>query len=90
MFGQLMAAIDDDYVRYVIHVQVLAEHAEEPDYAQAEFVAAADPVAGLGRPCPGAGHRQWRRRRFRLGRGAAGRPRRCVTDGGSTGSFGSA
>jgi preprotein translocase subunit SecA len=48
MFGKLMDSIDDDYLRYVMHVQVLAAPAEDPDYAQAAFVAADDPVAGLG------------------------------------------
>ena len=48
MFGKLMDSIDDDYLRYVMHVQVLAEPAEEPDYAQAAFVAAEEPVADLG------------------------------------------
>ena len=40
--------IDDDYLRYVMHVQVLAAPAEDPDYAQAAFVAADDPAAGMG------------------------------------------
>jgi preprotein translocase subunit SecA len=48
MFGKLMDSIDDDYLRYVMHVQVLAAPAEDPDYAQAAFVAADDPAAGLG------------------------------------------
>ena len=48
MFGKLMDSIDDDYLRYVMHVQVVATPAEEPDYAQAAFVAADDPAAGLG------------------------------------------
>jgi preprotein translocase subunit SecA len=44
MFGQMMAAIDDDYVKYVMHVQVLAERAESPDLDRAEFTAADDTV----------------------------------------------
>jgi len=58
MFGKLMDSIDDDYLRYVMHVQVLAEPTEEPDYAQADFVAADDPVASLGdlAQTPGAEH----------------------------------
>jgi len=52
MFGKLIDSIDDDYLRYVMHVQVLAEPAEEPDYAQAAFVAAEDPVSGLGELAP--------------------------------------
>ena len=45
MFGGMIAAIDDDYVKYVMHVQVLAERAEGPDLAQAELTAAPDPAA---------------------------------------------
>ena len=46
MFGKLMDGIDDDYLRYVIHVQVLAEPAAEPDLARANYLAADDPVQG--------------------------------------------
>ena len=62
MFGKLMDSIDDDYLRYVMHVQVLAEPAEEPDYAQAAFVAADDPVAGLDELAAGRRRRPSRRR----------------------------
>ncbi|HVB94209.1 MAG TPA: preprotein translocase subunit SecA [Acidimicrobiales bacterium] len=48
MFGKLMDGIDDDYLRYVFHVQVLAEPAPEPDLAQASYIAADDPVQGSG------------------------------------------
>ena len=46
MFGQMMDAIDDDYLRYVMHVQVVAEPAPEPDLSQASYQAADDPVQG--------------------------------------------
>jgi preprotein translocase subunit SecA len=46
MFGQLMDAIDDDYLRYVLHVEVLTEQAAEPDLEQASYLAADDPVQG--------------------------------------------
>ncbi len=46
MFAKLMESIDDDYLRYVFHVQVLSEEAAEPDLAQASYVAAEDPVMG--------------------------------------------
>jgi preprotein translocase subunit SecA len=46
MFSKLMESIDDDYLRYVFHVQVLSEEAAEPDLAQASYVAAEDPVLG--------------------------------------------
>jgi preprotein translocase subunit SecA len=48
MFGKLIDSIDDDYLRYVMHVQVIEAPSEDPDYAQAAFVAADDPAAGLG------------------------------------------
>jgi preprotein translocase subunit SecA len=43
MFGQMMSAVDDDYLRYVMHVQVVAEAAAEPDLSQASYQAPADP-----------------------------------------------
>ncbi|MGH9091368.1 MAG: preprotein translocase subunit SecA, partial [Acidimicrobiales bacterium] len=45
MFGQMIEAIDDDYLRYVLHVEAVAEPAAEPDLAQAVYQAADDPVA---------------------------------------------
>ncbi len=48
MFGKLMDGIDDDYLRYVFHVQVLAEPAPEPDLDRASYLAADDPVQGDG------------------------------------------
>jgi preprotein translocase subunit SecA len=44
LFEKLMASIEDDYLRYLFHVQVLAEPAPEPDLARASYVAAEDPV----------------------------------------------
>ena len=44
MFSTLMGNINDDYLRYVFHVQVLTEQPAEPDLAQASYVAAEDPV----------------------------------------------
>jgi preprotein translocase subunit SecA len=46
MFGQLMDAIDDDYLRYVLHVEAIVNPAVEPDMARAVYEAADDPVAG--------------------------------------------
>jgi preprotein translocase subunit SecA len=46
MFGDMMAAIEDDYLRYVMHVQVVTEASEAPDLSQASYQAAEDPVAG--------------------------------------------
>jgi preprotein translocase subunit SecA len=44
MFGAMMEAIDDDYLRYVMHVQLIEEPASGPDLAKASYVAAEDPV----------------------------------------------
>jgi preprotein translocase subunit SecA len=44
MFGRMMESIDDDYVKYVMHVQVVIEEPEEPDLTRSQFSAAEDPV----------------------------------------------
>ena len=44
MFGLLIAAIDDDYLRYVMHVEVLSGEEAAPDFRQATYEAAADPA----------------------------------------------
>ncbi len=46
MFGQLMDAVDEDYLRYVMHVEVLLEAPSEPDLGSAQYLAAEDPVLG--------------------------------------------
>jgi len=46
MFGQLMDAVNEDYVRYVMHVEVLVEQPSEPDLGQASYLAQDDPVQG--------------------------------------------
>ena len=48
MFESLMAGINDDYLRYVFHVQVLTEETPEPDLDQANYLAADDPVQDAG------------------------------------------
>ena len=48
LFGKLMESIDDDYLRYVMHVQLLVEQEAAPDFTQASFEAAEDPAGGLG------------------------------------------
>jgi preprotein translocase subunit SecA len=44
LFGQLIAAIDDDYLRHITHVEVLSEETQAQDMSQAQFQAADDPV----------------------------------------------
>jgi preprotein translocase subunit SecA len=44
MFGKMMDSIDDDYVKYVMHVQVVVEEPDEPDLTRSQFRAAEDPV----------------------------------------------
>ena len=45
LFGQLMEVIDNDYLRYILHVEAIQETAIEPDLDRAVYVAAEDPVA---------------------------------------------
>ncbi|MDA8282560.1 MAG: preprotein translocase subunit SecA [Actinomycetota bacterium] len=64
MFGQLMSSIDDDYVKIVMHAQVVLQPVpgeESPELAGATYLAAGDPVEGavgieraaLAGPAPG-------------------------------------
>jgi preprotein translocase subunit SecA len=46
MFGQMMEGIDDDYLKYVMHVEVLVDQPTEPDLTQAQYEAADSPVQG--------------------------------------------
>ncbi len=46
MFEKLVEAIDDDYLRYVLHVEAIVNPATEPDFSRAVYEAADDPVAG--------------------------------------------
>ena len=45
MFGQLMEVIDNDYLRYILHVEAVQPAAAEPDLDKAVYAAADDPVA---------------------------------------------
>jgi preprotein translocase subunit SecA len=45
LFGQLMEVIDNDYLRYILHVEAIQESSSEPDLDRAVYVAAEDPVA---------------------------------------------
>jgi preprotein translocase subunit SecA len=47
MFGQMMAGIDDDYVKYVMHAEVLVDQAATPDLDLAQYIAADEPVQDL-------------------------------------------
>ena len=51
MFGQMMDAIDDDYLRYVMHVQVVAEPAAEPDLCPGQLPGRRRPGAGSRASC---------------------------------------
>ncbi len=48
MFGQLMEVIDNDYLRYILHVEAVQQPAAEPDLDRAVYAAADDPVAETG------------------------------------------
>ncbi len=43
MFGKMMETIDDDYLRYLFHVETVAQEVQ-PSFDQATYVAAEDPV----------------------------------------------
>jgi preprotein translocase subunit SecA len=45
MFGQLMEVIDNDYLRYILHVEAVQPAAAEPDLERAAYTAAENPVA---------------------------------------------
>ncbi|MGH9071568.1 MAG: SEC-C metal-binding domain-containing protein, partial [Acidimicrobiales bacterium] len=48
MFGALMSSIDDDYLRYVLHVEVLVTPVDpEPDLSGAQYLGAGEPVPDL-------------------------------------------
>jgi preprotein translocase subunit SecA len=79
MFEELMEAIDDDYLRYVLHVDVVPAEVAGSGLEGASYVAATDPVAPLADAVPAG---------IVDGRGAAGlvspgpgggRPVRSVT-----------
>jgi preprotein translocase subunit SecA len=46
MFGQLMEAIDEDYLRYAMHYEAQFETAPEPDLAALAYQGPDDPVQG--------------------------------------------
>ena len=48
MFGQLMEVIDNDYLRYILHVEAVQPSAAEPDLDRAVYAAAEDPVGETG------------------------------------------
>jgi preprotein translocase subunit SecA len=48
MFGQLMEVIDNDYLRYIMHVEAVQTPQAEPDLDRAVYEAADDPVADTG------------------------------------------
>jgi preprotein translocase subunit SecA len=48
MFGQLLEVVDNDYLRYITHVEALQPAAAEPDLTRAFYAAAEDPVAETG------------------------------------------
>ncbi len=43
LFGQLMDEIEDDFLKYLMHIQILVNEPTQPDLSQATYVAADDP-----------------------------------------------
>ncbi len=56
MFESMMGSIDDDFVKYVMHVDVVIEQAEEPDLSQAQYQAPEGPVQSPGMGSDAAGN----------------------------------
>jgi preprotein translocase subunit SecA len=48
MFGQLLEVVDNDYLRYILHVEAVQQPAAEPDLDKAVYAAAEDPVVETG------------------------------------------
>ncbi len=48
MFGNLVSSIDDDFVKYAMHVDVVVEKPEAPDLSQALLEGPVEPVQSLG------------------------------------------
>ncbi|MDQ1375569.1 MAG: preprotein translocase subunit SecA [Actinomycetota bacterium] len=46
LFGSLMSSIDDDYVKYVMHAEVVVEE-PEPSLERAQYASADEPVQGV-------------------------------------------
>jgi len=46
MFGQMMEAVADDFVKYVMHLDVVVEQPTQPDVRNVQYTAADDPVQG--------------------------------------------
>jgi preprotein translocase subunit SecA len=55
MFRQLIDAIDDDYLRYVLHVQAVVPAVAQVDLDQASYIAQTDPLATAELAGAGAG-----------------------------------
>src|SRR2546423_10756966 len=48
MFEAMMGQIEDDFVRYVFHLQVVVEEEPRPDIRNVSYSAPEDPVQGSG------------------------------------------
>ncbi|HUY85593.1 MAG TPA: SEC-C metal-binding domain-containing protein, partial [Acidimicrobiales bacterium] len=48
MFGKLMGAIDEDYLRYILHVEAVVPQSQQVDLQGASYSAQTDPLAFAG------------------------------------------
>ena len=48
MFEAMMGQIEDDFVRYVFHLQVVVDEEPRPELRNVSYIAAEDPVQGSG------------------------------------------
>jgi preprotein translocase subunit SecA len=55
MFGQMIEAISDDFIRYVMHLDVVVESAPQPELRNVQYSAPEDPSQVAGLPHAAAG-----------------------------------
>jgi preprotein translocase subunit SecA len=58
MFGQMIAAISDDFIRYVMHLDVVVENAPQPELRNVQYSAPEDPSGDAGGGMQAAAARQ--------------------------------
>ncbi len=50
MFSAMIDGVADDFIRYVMHLEVMIEQARQPEIENVEYTAAEDPVAAPAQP----------------------------------------
>ncbi|MGH3848610.1 MAG: SEC-C metal-binding domain-containing protein, partial [Pseudonocardiaceae bacterium] len=52
MFSAMINGVSDDFVRYIMHLQVVVEQAPQPDLANVSYSAPEDPSQAMSAPVP--------------------------------------